>query len=356
MRCSLLVTAVTSSVLLLGVHPILAQSLELRAPVEGSTEQDSYILGPGDQIAIEVLGYEEFTGSRVVLPDGALSIPLVGSIRATGKTTDELTSELSSRLNEYLVNPVVNVSLTVLRPIVINVAGDVYRPGPVQLGSLTQTDTRLDTNARITAATSTPTLSSALVAAGGIRRTADIRQIVVQRPTANGNTRTINVDLWDALTTQSRVENPVILRDGDYVYVPTAEQGAPIDPRLVATSSIAPNTVRVRVIGEVKAPGEVQVSPDGTISSAVAVAGGPTDDAQLANVVLVRLNDSGQVEEQTFDLRQLVDEQQVQDGDVVLVAKKGYLNPLDAFGRAAQTLLAPLGIFNNLFNIFNNNN
>lgn len=308
------------------------------------TEIAPYILGPGDQVAVVVLGYDEFTGSRVILPDGTLSIPLVGSIQAAGRTTDDLSAELTHRLREYLINPVVNINLTVLRPVVVNVAGDVYRPGPVQLSSLTQADTRLDTSARITSTTNTPTLASALTAAGGIRRTADIRQITVQRRLPDQQVEVIHINLWDALTLQASIENPLVLRDGDYVYVPQATEALPEEQRIVATSSFAPATVRVRVIGEVQRPGEVEVSPDGTVSSAVAISGGPTDDAQLNAVALVRLNDQGQVEERILDLTNLVDQEQVQDGDVVLVPKRGYLTPLDTLGRVANTILAPLRI------------
>lgn len=318
----------------------------------------NYVLGAGDQIAIEVFGYEEFTGARVVLPDGTMPFPFLGSIQAAGKTVDALSEEITQGLNAYLVNPVVSVSLTALRPVVVDVAGEVYRPGPVQLSSLTTAQTQLDVNARITAATITPTLSSALVSAGGIRRTADIRSVIVRRRLPNGQTQDISVDLWEAISSGGQGNN-IVLRDGDSIFVPKAMANAEIDPSLIASSSIAPDNVRVRVIGDgVVRPGEVQVQPNSSVAGAIAAAGGPNSDAALGDVRLVRLSETGQVEDQRVDLSSLVDNYQIQDGDVILVPKKGYLVGLDNFGRALSPILGPIGGILNIldvFNIFDNN-
>lgn len=332
------------------------QSTEFNAPlIELSTSQTpgNYILGAGDQVAIEVFGYEEFTGSRVVLPDGTMPFPFLGSIQAAGKTVDNLSEEITQGLNAYLVNPVVNVSLTALRPVVVDVAGEVYRPGPVQLSSLTTAETQLDVNARITAATTTPTLSSALVSAGGIRRTADIRSIIVRRQLPNGQMQDLSVNLWDAISSGGQGNN-LVLRDGDSIFVPKAQPDAEIDPSLVASSSIAPDNVRVRVIGDgVVRPGEVQIQPNSSVDGAIAAAGGPNSDAALGEVRLVRLSETGQVEEQRVDLSSLVDDYQVQDGDVILVPKKGYLVGIDNVGRALSPILGPIGSILNILDIFN---
>ena len=200
--------------------------------------------------------------------------------------------------------------------------------------------------------TNTPTLTAALAAAGGIRRTADVRQVVVKRRTANGQTQSYPVNLWRALTGEDSL-GVLVMFDGDAIYVPRAEGETEIDPAVVANSSIAPTNVRVRVIGEgVVRPGEVEVQPTSSVSGALAAAGGPNADAALSEVRLVRLSASGQVEEQQVDLSSLVDDQQIQDGDVILVPKKGYLVGIDRFNRAAGPILAPLSGFFGLLNIF----
>ena len=135
------------------------------------------------------------------------------------------------------------------------------------------------------------------------------------------------------------------IQDGDAIFVPKLNPQDVLDRRLLAKSSLAPKTIRVRVVGEVKKPGEVDVTPSSTISSAVAIAGGPTDKARMEEVSLVRLGDDGRIQEQRMDLSKLIDSQQVQDGDVVLVPKSSNSKFLDVVGQ----VIPPIGILLNLF-------
>jgi polysaccharide biosynthesis/export protein len=95
----------------------------------------------------------------------------------------------------------------------------------------------------------------------------------------------------------------------------------------------------------VKKPGEVDVTPESMLSSAVAIAGGPTDKAKLKRSFFVRMNDHGQLERRELDLQNLTDDIQVQDGDVVFIPKDGGRDFLDV---AAQAL-GPIGVILNLF-------
>ena len=299
----------------------------------------SYLLGPGDRIEVSVYGFPEYTGPLSVLPDGTIALPIVGKVDAAGKTTDQLTRDLRIILDRILVDPAVSVSLNSLRPVVINVSGEVYRPGPVQLQDTT------NVNQDIEVAYAPPSVSEALVEAGGVRRTADIRNVVVVRDLPNGERVSTEINLWDALWTASLPEE-MLLRDGDLVFVPRLAEGELIDSHLLARSSLSPDTVRVRVVGEVTRPGEVAVPPNSSLSSAVAIAGGPTDDARLRDVAFVRMDDTtGEVQEEVVDLRNLVDTYQVQDGDVIVVPKTTSGSVLDLAAR----LVNPLGFLLRLF-------
>ena len=235
-----------------------------------------------------------------------------------------------------------------MRPVVVTVSGEVHRPGPLQLSSLSDGSTSTfnvnnaeaaSTNARLQNQSALPTLSSAVLLAGGVTRDADIRQVTVRRPLPNGQVQLLSFNLWEAITSDAGMAD-LSLRDGDSIYIPTLE-GDAIDRRTVASSSLAPSTVRVKVVGEVVTPGEIAVPPNSSISSAVAIAGGPTTDAQLNSVSLVRLNDQGEIQQQDIDLTNLVDDYQVEEGDVIVVAKRGYLSVVDGIGR----VLNPLNIF-----------
>ncbi|MFK8181740.1 MAG: polysaccharide biosynthesis/export family protein [Phormidesmis sp.] len=317
--------------------------------VAAASSNATYILGGGDQISLSVIGYPEFTGTLAVLSDGSVTLPLIGQVAVSGLTPNQLSAVLSQRLRTYLVDPVVSVGLVVMRPVVVTVSGEVHRPGPIQLSSLSDNSgaplglpdgvNSQVNNTSLTDRSALPTLSSAVLLAGGVTQDADIRQVTVRRPVGGGRSEVLTLNLWEAITSNVGVSD-VGLRDGDFIYIPTLT-GDAIDRRTVASSSLAPSTVRVRVVGEVKAPGEVSVPPNSTVSSAVAIAGGPTNDARLADVSLVRQNDDGEIEETEIDLENLVDDFQIRDGDVVVVAKKGYLSVTDGIAR----VLNPLNVF-----------
>lgn len=322
------------------------------APVS-SVSNANYILGVGDQITLSVIGYPEFTGNLAILPDGTVTLPLVGPVRVIGLTPVQLSESLTNQLRTYLVDPVVSVGLSIMRPVVVTVAGEVHRPGPIQMGGISsfdgdvlsatettsdgaaETENSFDNNNR----QPLPTLSSAVLLAGGVTRDADIRQVMVRRPVAGGGEELLTLNLWDVVTSGVGPAD-VTLRDGDSIFIPRLA-GDEIDRRAVASSSLAPNVVKVKVVGEVVTPGEVKVPPNSSISSAVAIAGGPTKDAALSNVSLVRQTESGQIEEEQMDLSSLVDDYQVQEGDVIVVAKRGYLSVIDGVTR----VLNPLNLF-----------
>ena len=288
---------------------------------------------------IKVYDYEEYTGTQVVLPDGTITLPLIGRLIASDKTPDALTQEITARLQPLLKNPVVTIGINKLRPIQVNVAGEVQRPGPIQLQRLAPVNAIGSTNQVLT-----PTLTEALLQAGGVNRNADIRRVVLKRYSPNGSAIPVIVNLWEGLRSEN-ASTDQILMDGDTIFVPKAEGDNPIDRRIMARAVFSPKTVRVRVVGEVKKPGEVEVPPDGTLSSAVAIAGGPTEKARLNKVTFVRMNENGKVDRRTLDLRNLMDDQQVQDGDVLIVHKSVGRDLLDI----GSQLLGPFGVFLNIF-------
>ena len=96
---------------------------------------ESYVLGPGDELNIVVFNNEDLSDNFVVSEAGTISLPLVGQIRAAGRTTDAVRQEYSDLLaNGYLVNPRVSASISVYRPFFI--IGGVNKPGayPYQSG------------------------------------------------------------------------------------------------------------------------------------------------------------------------------------------------------------------------------
>jgi len=320
--------------------PTLPQpSIQLSRPIDPEANSvAAYLLGPGDLIDLRVFGYDEYAGPQVILPDGTITLPVIGIVLAAGQTPGQLTQYLTSRLKPLLVDPIVSIKVVQLRPLLINVAGEVQRPGPIQLQGLAAGSTGSTTGTtQINTTFNAPTVSAAIAQAGGVTRSADIRGVVLKRNKPSGEAVTITLNLWDALRSPNGTPD-LLLRDGDTLFIPKARDISDLDPRLVARSTLSPKTVRVRVVGEVKSPGEKDVAPNSTISGAVAIAGGPTDKANLMAVSYVRLGENGTIQKQGVDLSNLSDTIQVQDGDVVIVPKTDIFSILDI----ANPLLNPL--------------
>jgi polysaccharide export outer membrane protein len=302
-----------------------------------------YVLGPGDEIDLRVFGYDEYTGGQIILPDGTITLPIIGKVVAASQTPDQLTQEITARLQTLLVDPIVTVRVSRLRPLLVNITGEVQRPGPIQLQGLTGAGTTTTTGGSVQSTGSIPTVSTAIASVGGITKNADIRGVVLKRLKPSGETVSITLNLWEAIRSQSSTPD-VLLRDGDTLFVPKATEIGAIDPKLLSRSTLAPKTVRITIFGEVKSPGQHEVAPDSTISKAVGIAGGPTKEANLAAVAYVRLNEDGTVQKQGLDLSNLSDNVQVQDGDVVIVPR----TDIATFGDILQTassIFNPLLLF-----------
>lgn len=88
-----------------------------------------YHLGPGDQIRVITYDEPQLTNSFTVGADGTVSIPLVGTIQASGMTANQLASAITSSLSgsKLISQPSVSVEIAAYRP--ISVLGEVNHPG-----------------------------------------------------------------------------------------------------------------------------------------------------------------------------------------------------------------------------------
>lgn len=325
---------------------------------------NSYLLGPGDQI--QVIDYSgrdlhNQTGTQIVTVqrDGTVSVYPVGVIKATGKTLEELTKEINRAAEKYMVDPQFQVGLFSPRPVTVYVLGDVRNPGVYTLGNTPEPPkVQLQTTAVLTADEGvtqptptggaaaagadaqsfarTTTLISALEKAGGVRETANVRNVRVTR-----NGKVINVDLWRLLV-EGDASQDIDLEARDTVFVPTASATAAYDPiplgRLAST-----HTRTVRVWGAVKRPGLFELSAEDDVLSVIAKAGGFEAAAAKDKVLLSRTNPDGSVSEQKISInealatKQTVGRTKVQPGDVVVVNFNPLLQARGPVLRGAMT-------------------
>jgi protein involved in polysaccharide export with SLBB domain len=213
----------------------------------------NYILGPDDQVNINVYGNSLVNWNLNVSPEGNINIPGVGVINVGGKTIETATSIIKSRLaaNNYAIGrgTSVNVSLGNIRSIKVILSGQLVKPGTYTLPSLA-------------------TVFTALYAAGGPNENGSLRRIEVIR-----NNRIVRIlDVYDFLVKGSQKDN-IALQDQDIVRVPTYR-------------------TRVELAGQVKIPALFEVVSGETLQNVLDFAGGFTDSAYTARIKVSQISDN----------------------------------------------------------------
>lgn len=116
--------------LLLAVSSITYAQADSPAKVDSAGQ--SYILRRGDVIDILVMEHPEFSvANSVVLPDGTVQFPGLGSIPAAGLSIREFTQIMNQNVEKYVVNPIVSIFMKSLPTQMVNVVGYVTHPGQV---------------------------------------------------------------------------------------------------------------------------------------------------------------------------------------------------------------------------------
>ncbi|RMG08533.1 MAG: polysaccharide export protein, partial [Planctomycetota bacterium] len=229
--------------------PLGRKPLRPAAPSRSGDEPaEPYRLGAGDVLVLRIPEDETYDTEAEVTPDGRFAVPLLGGVRASGKTLDELRRELQRGFARYLRRATVTLTLKKARPAAqqVVVVGPVERPGRVELsGQRTLLDVL------------------GVVGYGG-KASQQRDRITVLR---QGRSLT----LWarDVLALRDPRWN-LRLRADDVVLVHLPEQAT--------------------VSGEVVRPGAVDLPPGGTlpVAEAIARSGGVTDKADLRRVRVLR--------------------------------------------------------------------
>jgi len=227
-----------------------------------------------------------------------------------------------------------NLAASAEQDMVVAVVGEVFRPGAYEFeGSENKGRT---------------TVTQVVQTAGGIRPSADIRNIQVRRLTRSGNEQLIDLDFWQLLQAGD-LSQDLVLQQGDTVIIPVATASTPSEIAQLTAANFSPDEVRVNVVGEVASPGSLAVSPDTTLNQAVLGAGGFTNRS-TETVELVRLNPNGTVTQReiTVDLTEGIDSERnplILNNDVVLVGRNGRARFNDSVGGLFQPLLQLLSPF-----------
>lgn len=181
--------------------------MEGHAPLENSasviSSDKEYRLRQGDELNIQVVQQAEL-GTRngndivyTVRPDGYVSFPMVGAVKADGLTVDEFTAELQQGLSRYIINPDITVNVSKLGGVRVYVFGEINKPGAY---TLTKSSTVID----------------AIGAAGSFNW--DIAKKKIYLIHQDNLEKPIPINLNRILQTGDMSEN-YIMREGDILYL-----------------------------------------------------------------------------------------------------------------------------------------
>jgi polysaccharide export outer membrane protein len=164
-----------------------------------ATDEEGYLIGPGDVLDISVWKDEALTRSCVVRPDGSISFPLIGDVRAAGRTVSQLKAEMEKKIDQYVPQTTLSLDVKQVNSLVIFVIGKVNAPGRFYM--IADVD-----------------VLQALATAGGLNVFAKRSKIKIFRHEKNETT--IFPFDYDEVVDGIRLEQNIRLKRGDIVVIP----------------------------------------------------------------------------------------------------------------------------------------
>ncbi len=253
------------------------------APNVNMPTPENYVLGPGDEVIIDVWGDSELNLKYTITPDGYIAVPGLGRIQLSGMNIQQATtrirnsfSSIYSDLDSSTPRTFLGISVGNTRSIKVNVMGEVKVPGTYTM-------------------TSFASAFHALYAAGGPNEIGGLRSIRIYR----GGKVVANIDLYEYLM-KGNSQKDITLRDGDIV-------------------KVDPHQILAQITGEVKRPMKYEMKPAESMEDLVAFAGGFTGNAFRGNVEVTR---RGATEMETYTVNS--DQYpyfNLNDGDLIQVDK-----------------------------------
>jgi polysaccharide biosynthesis/export protein len=168
---------------------------------ERDPRNQPYVIGVGDRLRINVWKDPELSTEAFVRPDGTVTMPLIGDIRAKGRTPADLTKEIKQRLDRFVKDPLITVAVTEVNSYQFTVTGNVAQPG-------------------VFTSRSWVSVSEAISLAGGPNRYADANDVVIiRRDSPEAAPRRIPID-YEAILDGEAPRQDIVILPGDTIYVP----------------------------------------------------------------------------------------------------------------------------------------
>ena len=222
------------------------KSLTFEPQMNIATPQN-YVLGPGDQLIIDVYGDTQKSEQLTVSPDGDVTVPDYGPIHVAGLSVSAAQSKVRSHLGTYYESSDIRVTVGQTRTIMVNVMGEVKAPGTYTLSAFA-------------------TVFHALYMAGGISDLGTLRSIKVFR---QGRQISV-VDVYEFIL-NGRLAGNVRLQDNDVIQV-------------------GPYESIVDITGRVKRPMAYELRKDESLATLLKYSGGFANDAYKKSLRVLRKN------------------------------------------------------------------
>ena len=269
-----------------------------------------YTIQPGDIISVTVYGEPDLAQPEIVVrPDGYATIDPVGEVYVEGFDIQSLTKELSGKFANYINEPIISLNIKEINPPSVYIFGAVQKPGNYQ--QMTQVS-KYFADSKNPIVRTDFSLTNVIANAGGLANDADISNITV----TSADKKEKKVNLWRFLkdgdvsqnlrmrtgdvisvpALKSSLINPDFkagtdMRTGDVISVPALKSGLINDDdyKLLARTSLAPESFPVRVVGEVQRGGTFNLTGESPyLNTVIANASGYTIEGNKSVVVVYR--------------------------------------------------------------------
>lgn len=218
-------------------------------PAMNIATPQNYVIGPGDNIKLDIYGASQKSDVYIVSPDGDITVEGFGPIHVSGMSVSRAQAHIRSTLGSRYSSSSIKIGLGQTRTITINVMGEVQAPGTYTLSAFAS-------------------VFHALYMAGGISELGTLRNIKVFR---RGSLITV-VDVYDYIL-NGKLTGNVRLQDNDVIVVGTYD-------------------AMVSIKGKVKRPMYYEMKKTESIASLLNYAGGFSSDAYKKTVRVIRNGDT----------------------------------------------------------------
>ncbi len=178
------------------VEEIKKKSVEREFILEDAIDPKSYIIGPGDVILINLWGEQEEEFEVMVLPEGNIILPSIGSLMVNGLTLEKMDRLIKEKAMRYYPVSQITVSLGDIRTFKVHVTGEVVKRGSYNASPVDR-------------------ISQVINMAEGVTSWANMRNIEIRH--LDGS-----IDIFNLLEFEIKgdIENNPFVKGGDIIHVP----------------------------------------------------------------------------------------------------------------------------------------